>query len=517
MFDSGSALGGSGAAGSVAGAGAVISGGVSGISDAGCPGIPAGAAAGRLGSGAGFCARTNGAASAGMMRHVNSVFICGKTARQHSGKIAFAKHPVETLAQSRTPRPSASLLTPCEAARQCLHLPEPVFFDSAVATADSISIIAACPSEIVAGSSERDWENLRQKLRANERSAPLAGRGIPHGMAAGYVEYDGAFRFGFYHDLLIYEHGSARWSEVGDFWSKLQPATLGHNNPLEFQPAISRKDFCRMVERAQRYIAAGDIYQVNLSHRFTAPWDGGDLFHFYELLRRCSPAPNAAYLRSAERALLSASPESFLEMSSNRICSRPIKGTRPRRADPRADDQSAHELVTSAKEAAELIMITDLERNDLGQVCEYGSVRVPQLLTLERFAQVFHLVSTVEGRLRPEVDHVTALRACFPGGSITGAPKKRAREIIAELEPAPRGLYTGAIGYFGFNGESRFSIAIRTAVVEPAREAQRNAECGELYAHFHVGAGIVADSDPEMEYDETLHKAAGILRAAEQL
>jgi para-aminobenzoate synthetase component I len=162
-------------------------------------------------------------------------------------------------------------------------------------------------------------------------------------------------------------------------------------------------------------------------------------------------------------------------------------------------------LLTSPKEIAELLMITDLERNDLGQVCEFGSVSVPELLKLERHEQVFHLVSTVEGRLRGDVGHVDALSACFPGGSITGAPKKRAREIIAELEPSPRGLYTGAIGWLGFNGESQFSIAIRTVVVEQ----------GE--AHFHVGAGIVADSIPEAEWQETLDKAAGILLAAERL
>jgi anthranilate/para-aminobenzoate synthase component I len=150
-------------------------------------------------------------------------------------------------------------------------------------------------------------------------------------------------------------------------------------------------------------------------------------------------------------------------------------------------------------------MITDLERNDLGSVCEFGSVTVPELLKLERHEQVFHLVSTVEGRLRAGVDHAAAFRACFPGGSITGAPKKRAREIIAELEPRPRGLYTGALGWFGFNGESQFSIAIRTVIIER----------GE--AHFHVGSGIVADSSPEAEWQETLDKAAGILLAAERL
>ena len=167
------------------------------------------------------------------------------------------------------------------------------------------------------------------------------------------------------------------------------------------------------------------------------------------------------------------------------------------------------ELLASAKEAAELVMITDLERNDLGQVCEYGSVQVRDYCGWSGLRRSFTSSPPWKGGLRPEVDHVSALRACFPGGSITGAPKKRAREIIAELEPAPRGLYTGAIGYFGFDGSSRFNIAIRTAILE-----RGEVESAALPAHFSVGAGIVADSEPAREWEETLHKAAGLLRAA---
>lgn len=228
----------------------------------------------------------------------------------------------------------------------------------------------------------------------------------------------------------------------------------------------------------------------------------------YARLRECSPAPYAALLCTPRRAILSSSPEEFLRMDGQSIVTRPIKGTRARAAEPGADEAARRELLASAKEAAELVMITDLERNDLGRVCEYGSVQVRDLLRLERFAQVFHLVSSVEGILRPEIGHVSALRACFPGGSITGAPKKRAREIIAELERAPRGLYTGAIGYFGFDGSSRFNIAIRTAILEKAPGGQAPT------AHFQVGAGIVADSDPAREWEETLHKSAGLLRAS---
>jgi anthranilate/para-aminobenzoate synthase component I len=259
-----------------------------------------------------------------------------------------------------------------------------------------------------------------------------------------------------------------------------------------------------MVRRAQDYIAAGDIYQVCLAHRFRADW-AGEAWPFYAALRNYSPAPYSGYFALGETTVLSASPECFLRMSGRQVKTSPIKGTRPRREAGDADERSAYELITSPKEISELVMITDLERNDLGRVCEYGSVHVTDLLHLERFEQVFHLVSTVEGTLRPEVSHVEALAACFPGGSISGAPKKRALEIIAELEPAPRGIYTGAVGFLGYNGESHFNIAIRSVVMT------------EGEATFHVGAGIVADSEPEQEWQETLDKASGILLAASRL
>jgi anthranilate/para-aminobenzoate synthase component I len=214
-----------------------------------------------------------------------------------------------------------------------------------------------------------------------------------------------------------------------------------------------------------------------------------------------SPAPFAAYLDCGDFQLASSSPEQFLRMSGSHIATRPIKGTRPRSADVTRDAQLAYELQTSAKELAELVMITDLLRNDLGRFCEFGSVQVPELAHLERFAQVQHLVSTVEGRLRADVTHFAALASAFPGGSITGAPKFRAMEIIDELEPIARGPYCGCLGYLGFNRESQLSISIRTAIHK------------DSMAYFHVGAGIVADSSPEAEYEETLAKAAGFLRA----
>ena len=392
-------------------------------------------------------------------------------------------------------------MTPLEVAAQCRHLHAPVFFDTALEAGGAISIVAANPAEIVAGKSARDWQVLREKIAGRQRS-DCPDDGMPHGVAAGTVDYNCAFCFGFYDDLLLFRHDDESWRAVGGLAPQLRVTVPPPPpDPVRFAPQISREHFCGMVRRAKDYIAAGDIYQVNLSQKFTSPWRG-DALNFYEALRHYSPAPYSAYLDLGGRAVLSSSPESFLQLSGSRIRTRPIKGTRPRHPDPLADEKSAYDLITSPKEIAELVMITDLERNDLGRVCEYGSVHVSELLKLERYEQVFHLVSTVEGRLRDGVDHVTALRACFPGGSITGAPKKRAMEIIAELEPAERGLYTGAIGWFGFNGESQFNIAIRTMIVE-------NGE-----AHFHVGAGIVADSEPEAEYEETLHKARGILMAA---
>jgi para-aminobenzoate synthetase component 1 len=216
-----------------------------------------------------------------------------------------------------------------------------------------------------------------------------------------------------------------------------------------------------------------------------------------------SPAPGGAFLDFGDTRVLSASPELFLRIRGRHVTTRPIKGTRPRSRDPIRDEQLAFELLTDPKELAELVMITDLERNDLGQICDYGSVNVTQLVQLERFPQVFHLVSTIEGMLRTDVDALDAVKACLPGGSISGVPKKRACEIIAELEPCPRGIYTGLIGYFDDNGDAAFSIAIRTMVLQ-----------GENL-HFSVGSGITAGSVPAHEYEETLHKAAGMQMALE--
>lgn len=331
---------------------------------------------------------------------------------------------------------------------------------------------------------------------------------------------------GFYDSLVAFDHHLAktfiistglnvdgsrteqRASEQFEFWQNLlaHPAETipAAPAPDDRQPPIasnfSRDEFVRAVERAQKYIRAGDIYQVNLSQRLAAR-GGVSGWEFFQRLNNASPAPFAAWLDGGDFQIASSSPEQFLRLSGSHIVTRPIKGTRPRHADPTRDAQLAYELQTSPKELAELVMITDLLRNDLGKICEFGSVQAPDLARLEKFAQVQHLVSTVEGRLRKKVTHFSALAACFPGGSITGAPKFRAMEIIDELEPQSRGPYCGCHGYLGFNRESQLSITIRTAL------------CAGEKIYFHVGAGIVADSNPEAEYQETLAKAAGFLAA----
>ena len=255
------------------------------------------------------------------------------------------------------------------------------------------------------------------------------------------------------------------------------------------------------VARAREYIHAGDVFQVNLAQRFRAPLSGHP-WSLYRRLRRASPAPFAAYLHGDGFAILSASPERFLQVQpGGRVETRPIKGTRRRGATPAEDLALRSELAASEKDRAELLMIVDLARNDLGRVCAYGSVRVPELRRLEAHPTVWHTVATVAGRLRPGVTAGQLLRAAFPGGSVTGAPKVRAMEIIEELEGVRRGVYCGALGYLSFDGHADLNIVIRTLVCRGDR------------VYFHAGGGIVADSDPAAEYEETLVKAAALLQA----
>jgi para-aminobenzoate synthetase component 1 len=262
----------------------------------------------------------------------------------------------------------------------------------------------------------------------------------------------------------------------------------------------SRRAYLAAVDRALEYIASGDLYQVNLSHRIECPFDG-DPADLFADLARCNPAPFAAYLDAGDFQVVSASPERFVALSGSRVSSSPIKGTRPRGSTPEEDLRLSRELSESAKDRAENVMIADLVRNDLGRVCETGSVRVERLCALESFATVHHLVSSVSGCLRPDADRMDLLKALFPGGSMTGAPKVRAMEIIDELEGEERGIYSGGIGYLSLDGSMDFNIVIRTLV------------CASGLAHLRVGGAVVADSRPEQEHKETLDKARALLDA----
>jgi len=263
---------------------------------------------------------------------------------------------------------------------------------------------------------------------------------------------------------------------------------------------FTRALYAEAIEKAKSYIRKGDIYQVNLSQRFETDLTM-EPFELYARLRAANPAPFSSFLDFKEVIIASSSPERFLLKKGRYIETRPIKGTRPRGNDGASDLLLEKELLASPKDRAEHIMIVDLERNDLGRICEYGSVRPAESVILEKYANVFHLVSTVTGTLKKDIDPIDCLLAAFPGGSITGAPKIRSMEIIDELEPVKRSIYTGAIGYISFDGNMDTSIAIRTFVIKGRK------------AYFQAGGGIVADSEPEKEYEETLHKAKGLMCA----
>jgi para-aminobenzoate synthetase component 1 len=268
---------------------------------------------------------------------------------------------------------------------------------------------------------------------------------------------------------------------------------------IGLRSTFTRQGYLQAVSRVREYIVAGDIFQANLSQRFESRWPHST-YELYSELRRRNPAPFAAYLGFGDLAVLSASPERFLRLDdARRIETRPIKGTRPRGLAPMHDAALGRALAESQKDRAENVMIVDLLRNDLSRVCRPGTVRVPELFALEHHPTVHHLVSTVVGEIEPGAGAVDLIRAAFPGGSITGAPKVRAMEIIAELEPTQRGVYCGSVGYLSATGSMDTSIVIRTYLVLDGR------------VYFQAGGGIVADSDPELEYRETLDKARGLI------
>jgi anthranilate synthase component 1 len=272
--------------------------------------------------------------------------------------------------------------------------------------------------------------------------------------------------------------------------------------PLELKSNHTKEEFEEKVVTAKGHIAAGDIYQVVLSQRFEAEV-AADPFTVYRALRHVNPSPYMYFIRMGGVSVVGSSPEMLVRVEGSRVETHPIAGTRRRGRNDEEDMRLAEELKRNEKERAEHVMLVDLGRNDVGRVCEYGSVRVPQFMGLERFSHVMHLTSIVEGRLASDRDRLDALVSCFPAGTVSGAPIVRAMQIIQELEPAPRGLYAGAVGYLDFAGNLDFCIAIRTIIMSAGR------------AYVQAGAGIVIDSIPAAEYDETRDKARALVRALE--
>jgi para-aminobenzoate synthetase component 1 len=459
------------------------------------------------------------------------------------------------IAHELTPVPD-----PVRCCERLTGLPYRVFFDSALhgSSLGRYSFVAADPAAVVSRKGVDAGDALNDVRRL---LAPRAAQAIPdlppfQTGALGYIAYEWGRTleripapryddfdlpdvvFGIYDWAIAWDHEASRaWvvardeankhralDLVGDPEKIAEPSNTAASRPtqapesrerppsypvdadwidprLGLRSSFTHAGYLDAVNRVREYIYAGDIFQANLSQRFEAPlvespWD------LYRRLRTRNPAPFAAFIELPECAVLSASPERFMRVDAiGRVETRPIKGTRPRGVGPEHDAALGRALTESAKDRAENLMIVDLIRNDLSRVCESGTVRVRELFALEHFATVHHLVSTVVGTLLPGLDGLDLLRASFPGGSITGAPKIRAMEIIAELEPSVRGVYCGAIGYLSVTGELDTNIAIRTALARDGR------------VYLNAGGGIVADSDAEQEYQETFHKARGIIDA----
>jgi len=378
------------------------------------------------------------------------------------------------------------------------------------------------------------FQELRDVLAANHVDA----EGFPFPFAGGAVGFFGydlgrqleglpcwakddlsfpQMYFAFYDGAILFDHWENAVFLVGrahasDAWQEPLRRALAASPPAELlrpvfegspESNFSQPAYLRALGMVKDYISAGDIYQVNLSQRFKATLaNEASIASLYSALRRISPAPYSALIEMGNMGIASVSPECFLRLRGRSVTTCPIKGTRPRVHDVGEDEQYRRELEMSGKDAAELTMIVDLERNDLGKVCEIGSVKVAAHRRLESFSHVHHMISIVEGTLRADADAVDLVQAAFPGGSITGAPKLRAMEIIEEMEPTQRGPYTGAIGFLSFSGDMELNIAIRTLL----------ARGRDVY--YQAGGGIVADSDPEAEYQETLDKAANFFALA---
>lgn len=318
---------------------------------------------------------------------------------------------------------------------------------------------------------------------------------------------------GIYDPIYVFDHNEARGylvstsADLNSFdliKNLIRDSKTEKRQPLAktagFSSNMTLDAYLKMVTQAKEYISAGDIYQINLSQQLSIPITG-DAFTLFQRLQETHPAPFASFMDFKGFQVVSNTPERLLRLTNRLLETEPIKGTRPRGKDPAQDLLMIEELKKSTKERAEHVMIVDLERNDLGRVSVPGSVEVTAFEAIHTYEHLHHMATTIRSKLKPDTSPAEALKACFPGGSVTGAPKIRAMEIINELEPCSRGVYTGGLGWMGFNGNMDFSMAIRTAIIKDG------------LLHLHVGGGIVADSVPQEEYDETLLKAQDFLRS----
>lgn len=320
-------------------------------------------------------------------------------------------------------------------------------------------------------------------------------------------------KFIFYNNIIIFDlHNNKQYitslkgseEEIDLIMDKIKNSIKIEENKVEgikkeFVSNFNKIDYKSAITKLKNYIISGDVYIANMTQRFYTE-STEDSFEIYKKLRSINKAPFSAYMNFNDFQIISSSPERFLEVNNRKVVTRPIKGTRPRGQTKEEDIKNSLELLNSEKDKAELLMVVDLERNDLSKVCKHHSVKVTELFKLETYATVFHLVSTVEGKLKDEVSAIKCIKECFPGGSITGTPKIRAMEIIEELEALKRNIYTGSIGYFDFRGNADFNIAIRTIIKKDNK------------AYFGVGGGITYDSNEEDEYNETLDKAKALMR-----
>jgi len=406
---------------------------------------------------------------------------------------------------------------------------------------------------IIRGDEQKTWSSTidplaqLQELLSDFSPAPVAGLPAFYGGAVGFLSYDVVKKFESLPDnarddtgfadalfmvpglLLVHDNlkntlviiALVRVEEeknleacygrglemIGRLLERLQ-APAAYDQPvaipteLDISSNLSRDGFIRMVAQASEYVRAGDVIQVVLSQRFCCE-QKLDPFTLYRALRLVNPSPYLYYLQFDDELLVGSSPELLVRKTGRTVEVRPIAGTRPRGNTKAQDQDLAAELLADPKERAEHIMLVDLGRNDVGRIAAYGQVQVDELMEIERYSHVMHLVSHVQGQLREGLDMYDVFRACFPAGTVSGAPKIRAMEIIDELEPSRRGPYAGAVGYFGFSGNMDFAIAIRTVMIKNGR------------IYFQAGAGIVADSDPQKEYEETLNKAMAIRKALE--